>query len=102
MTKKRSSEILGVKMEFFSGKNRHSEILVRDNFFRPPKLGARSPPLHNCSFWGLTREIPHFARSLDETVDACPVNSPRKAPPGRGGVRVFRKGGSSCGIIKQL
>jgi len=34
-----------VKMEIFSGKNRHSEILVRENFSRPPKLGARSPPL---------------------------------------------------------
>src|SRR6218665_1475957 len=43
--KKKSSEILGVKMEIFSGKNRHPEILVRENFFRPPKLGARSPPL---------------------------------------------------------
>ena len=30
---------------FFRGKNRHSEILVREKIFRPPKLGARSPPL---------------------------------------------------------
>jgi len=37
MTKKRSSEILGVKMEIFSGKNRHPEILVREIFFRPPQ-----------------------------------------------------------------
>src|SRR6218665_913814 len=37
MTKKRSSEIFGLKMEIFCGKN----IM----FPRPPKLGARSPPL---------------------------------------------------------
>ena len=34
-------------MDIFSGKKRHSEILVREKFFRPPKLGARSPPLHS-------------------------------------------------------
>src|SRR6218665_3039384 len=37
MTKKRSSEILGVKMEIFSGKNCNSEILVRENFFPSPQ-----------------------------------------------------------------
>jgi len=42
---KGKSEILGVKMEIFFGKNRHSDILVREIFFRPPKLGARSSPL---------------------------------------------------------
>ena len=42
--RKRSSEILVVKMEFFSEKP-HSEILVREKIVRPPKLGARSPPL---------------------------------------------------------
>src|SRR6218665_2166401 len=45
MTKKRSSEILGVKMGIFSEKNRHPEILVREKIFRPPKLGTSSPPL---------------------------------------------------------
>jgi len=45
MTKKRSSEILGVKMKIFSGKNRHPEILVSEKIFPSPKLGARSPPL---------------------------------------------------------
>ena len=45
MTKKRSSEIFAVKMEIFPEKDGHSEILVREIFFRPPKLGARSPPL---------------------------------------------------------
>ena len=44
MTKKRSSEILGVKMEIFSGKNRHPEILVCEKFFRPPPNSA--PGLH--------------------------------------------------------
>ena len=34
-----------MKTEFFSRKKRNSEILVREKFFRPPKLGARSPPL---------------------------------------------------------
>src|SRR6218665_3880839 len=34
-----------MKMDIFSGKKRNSEILVRENFFRTPKLGARSPPL---------------------------------------------------------
>src|SRR6218665_2368265 len=38
ITIKRSSEILGVKMEFFC-------ILVCEIFSRPPKLGARSPPM---------------------------------------------------------
>ena len=28
---------------------RHSEILVREKHFRPPKLGARSPPLVKCA-----------------------------------------------------
>src|SRR6218665_3022814 len=45
MTKKRSSEMFAVKMEIFPEKDGHSEILVREIFFRPPKLGARSPPL---------------------------------------------------------
>ena len=46
MTKRRSSEILGPwKWQFFLKKRRHSEILVREKMFRPPKLGARSPPL---------------------------------------------------------
>jgi len=35
---------LAVETKIFSEK-RHSEILVRDKIFRPPKLGARSPPL---------------------------------------------------------
>src|SRR6218665_2490784 len=39
-SKKSFSEIV----KFFP-KKPHSEILVRDKFFRPPKLGARSPPL---------------------------------------------------------
>jgi len=42
MTKKRSSEIFGLKMEIFS---RKSVIQVREIFFVTPKLGARSPPL---------------------------------------------------------
>src|SRR6218665_2658544 len=29
-------------------KKRSSEILVREKIFRPPKLGARSPPLGPC------------------------------------------------------
>src|SRR6218665_636597 len=45
VTKKRSSEILAVKMEIFSERNVISEILVHKKFFRPPKLSARSPPL---------------------------------------------------------
>jgi len=32
-------------MEIFPPKKRNSEILVREKFVRPPKLGARSPPL---------------------------------------------------------
>jgi len=36
--------MLGVKMEIFSLKS-HSEILVCEIFFHPPKLGARSPPM---------------------------------------------------------
>jgi len=47
MTKKKSSEILAVKKWKFFPKKRHSEILVREKVFRPPKLGARSPPLQN-------------------------------------------------------
>jgi len=42
--KKKASEIFGVKMEIFSRKN---VIQVREKNFRPPKLGARSPPLDN-------------------------------------------------------
>ena len=42
VNEKRSSEILAVKMEIFPKK---SEILVHEKCFRPPKLGARSPPL---------------------------------------------------------
>ena len=38
MTKKRSSEILGVKMQFFLEKSLIQKILAA-------KLGARSPPL---------------------------------------------------------
>jgi len=45
MTKKRSQEILHVKMEIFFEKKTHLEILDREKFCRPPKLGARSPPL---------------------------------------------------------
>ena len=37
MTKKRSSEILGVKIDIFPWKRRHSEILVREKIFRPPQ-----------------------------------------------------------------
>jgi len=44
MTKKSSEEFFGVKMEMFR-KKRHSEILVREKCFCPPKLGARSPSL---------------------------------------------------------
>jgi len=37
-SKKKSSEFLGVKMEiFFRKERRHSEIFVRENFFRPPQ-----------------------------------------------------------------
>ena len=42
MTKKMSSEIFAPKMGIFSEKNL---ILVREKVFRPPKLGARFPPL---------------------------------------------------------
>ena len=42
MTKKRSSEILGVKIEIFL---RKKVVLIREKFFGPPKLVARSPPL---------------------------------------------------------
>src|SRR6218665_4093747 len=45
MTKKRSSEILAVKMEIFSKKNRHSEILVREKNFHPPNS---APCLRPC------------------------------------------------------
>src|SRR6218665_3977682 len=45
MTKERSSESLGVKMKFFPKKG-HSKNLVGENFFHPPKLSARSPPMH--------------------------------------------------------
>src|SRR6218665_1667176 len=45
LIKKRSSEFLGVKREIFFREKRHSEMLVREKLFRPPKLGARSPPL---------------------------------------------------------
>ena len=43
MTKKRSSEFFAAKLEIFSEK---PVILVREHFFRPPKLGARFPPLN--------------------------------------------------------
>src|SRR6218665_3050803 len=43
MTKKRSSDFLAAK----------NVILVRENFFRPPKLGARFPPLdERTDQWG--------------------------------------------------
>src|SRR6218665_776978 len=42
--KKRSSEIFGVKMELFSFKS-HSKIWSAKKFSRPPKLGAKSPPM---------------------------------------------------------
>ena len=48
MTKKKSSEILGVKMDIFSGKNRHFRNFGPRRFFpSPPKLGARSQNLVN-------------------------------------------------------
>jgi len=45
MTKKRSSEISGFKMEFFPIKG-HSESWSVKFLFRPPKLGAKSLPMH--------------------------------------------------------
>jgi len=45
MTKKRSSEFLGVKMEIISEKNVNQKSWSAEKIFRPPKLSARSPPL---------------------------------------------------------
>ena len=42
-------------MEIFVRKKRHSVMLVRENFFRPPKLGARSAPLNE---GGGQRQLP--------------------------------------------
>src|SRR6218665_43603 len=40
MTKKKVIRNFGLKMDIFSGKNRHSEILVGEKFFRPPPNSA--------------------------------------------------------------
>jgi len=45
MTKKQVIRIFWRENGNFFPKKRHSEILVREQFFRPPKLGARYPPL---------------------------------------------------------
>jgi len=49
----------------FFRKKRHSEILVRENIFRPPKLGARSAPLvlamglsHSCLLTAMNMSHP--------------------------------------------
>src|SRR6218665_2272695 len=45
-------------------------------------------------------KIPHSACSWDETVDACPVDSPGKAPPSRSSIHKFSQCGSSCNIME--
>ena len=44
MTKKGHQKFSALKWEFFP-KNRSFENLVRESFFRPPKLDAKSPPI---------------------------------------------------------
>ena len=68
MTLKRSSGILAVKMGIFSEKNLIQKSWSAKKFFHPPKLGARSPPLHTRSFYSIGPSLwnhlpPHF-RSL--------------------------------------
>src|SRR6218665_246803 len=45
MTKRRSSEFSALKWKLFP-KKCHSKIWSANIFFRPPKLGAKSPPMH--------------------------------------------------------
>src|SRR6218665_2481416 len=44
-SKNRPSEIFGVKKRMFFLETGHYEIFFRETFFRPPKLGAKSPPI---------------------------------------------------------
>src|SRR6218665_2394105 len=48
MTKKKVIRKFGRENGNFFWEKSRSEILGRENFFRPPKLGARSPPLRGC------------------------------------------------------
>jgi len=48
MTKKKGHQKFSAWKWTFFLKKRHSEILVRENFFHPPKLGTRPPPLATC------------------------------------------------------
>ena len=59
---KRSSESLGVKMECIPN---HSEISVCENFFRPPKFGARSRPM-------LVSIAVYFCCDMESTQFGCP------------------------------
>jgi len=70
MTKKKviHQNFLTWKWKFPPPKKRHSEILVRENFFRAPKLGARSPPLHHVM---AQRAIQKCNRKLTEMADCA-------------------------------
>ena len=52
MTKKSHQKFWPWKWKFFPKKG-HLEILVREKIFRPPKLGARAPPLPAVDIIGL-------------------------------------------------
>src|SRR6218665_2676120 len=73
MTKKKSSEIFSVKMEIFSEK-RSFENFVVEIFFRPPKLGARSPPMkpsgpyHATDILSATITYPAYYLNLKSTL----------------------------------
>jgi len=60
MTKKKKKVIRNFGREnghFVPEKIVISEILASENFFRPPKLGARSPPLCVRSWFPLIRKF---------------------------------------------
>jgi len=74
MTKKRESEFSGVKMEILFRKKRHSEILVREKFFRPAKLGARSPPLaHSDMHFSLINSVLVSGVISTKFLDICAI-----------------------------
>jgi len=59
MTKKGHQKVSALKYKFFS-KKRSFENLFGEKFFRPPKLGARSPPMNTLQWSQYSRFTRHF------------------------------------------
>src|SRR6218665_1981231 len=63
MTKKSHKKFSAAKWKFFP--KSHSKNFVREISFRPPKLGARSPPMHKVSLQR-QKPLPATADRSDE------------------------------------